>query len=65
MKYPHLFAPLALRGVFFKNRVLAQEPPSRPFLRGAEAAQALIDSTELLARGGVAAVTLPPSARSA
>ena len=61
MKYPHLFAPLALRGVFFKNRVLAQEPPSRPFLRGAEAAQALIDSTELLARGGVAAVTLPSS----
>ncbi len=61
MKYPHLFAPLEIRGVFFKNRVLALEPPSRPDLRGAEAAQTLIDSTELLARGGAAAVTLPSS----
>lgn len=61
MKYPHIFAPLEIRGVFFKNRVLALEPPSRPSIRSGEAVQAVIDGCELLSRGGVSAVTLSQS----
>lgn len=58
MKYPHIFAPFEIRGVFFKNRALALDPPARPSVRAGEAVQTLIDGCELLARGGVAAVTL-------
>lgn len=61
MKYPHIFAPLEIRGVFFKNRILALEPPSRPSIRSGEAGQTLVDGMELLARGGAAAVTLSQS----
>ena len=63
MKYPHIFAPLEIRGVFFKNRILALEPPSRPSIRSGEAGQTLVDSTELLARGGAAALSQHVPAR--
>jgi len=50
-KYPHLFTPLTVRGVVFKNRVLAAPVP----LGGPLTPQRL-DGYENLARGGFAAV---------
>ena len=59
MKYPHMFAPLEIRGVRLKNRILALELPDRTLDDGSgELTQSLIDNYEMLARGGVAAVTV-------
>ena len=59
MKYPHMFAPLEIRGVRLKNRILALELPDRILDDGSgELTQSLIDNYEMLARGGAAAVTV-------
>lgn len=56
-KYPHMFAPITIRGVTFKNRVLAAPvSANRAADRGVPTAEG-IDAYETRARGGFAGVT--------
>lgn len=59
MKYPHLFEPLTIRGIFLKNRVMALPLPARRTEnREIVLTSARIDDYETLARGGAAVVTI-------
>jgi len=58
MKYPNLFSPMIIRGVTFKNRVMASPmTTARAVINGCPT-QECIDGYETRARGGVSAVTV-------
>ena len=58
MKYPHIFAPLTIKGVTFKNRVMASPATTdRTVFPGGTPTPECINGYEVRARGGVGAVT--------
>ncbi len=59
LKYPHMFAPLTIKGVTFKNRVMASPMTTdRTVWPTGTPTQECINGYETRARGGVAAVTV-------
>ncbi len=62
MKYPHMFAPLTIKGVTFKNRVMAAPMTTdRTVFPGGTPTPECIHGYEVRARGGVSAVTVTES----
>ena len=62
LKYPHMFAPLTIKGVTFKNRVMAAPMTTdRTVYPGGTPTQECINGYEVRARGGVGCVTLTES----
>lgn len=62
IKYPHMFSPLTIKGVTFKNRVMASPATTdRTVYPGGTPTQECIHGYETRARGGVAAVTITES----
>ncbi len=58
-KYPHMFAPLTIKGVTFKNRVMSSPMTTdRTVWADGTPTQECINGYETRARGGVAAVTV-------
>ena len=58
-KYPHMFAPLTIKGVTFKNRVMASPMTTdRTVWPDGTPTQECINGYETRARGGAAAVTV-------
>ncbi len=58
-KYPHMFAPMTIKGVTFKNRVMASPMTTdRTVWPDGTPTQECINGYETRARGGVAAVTV-------
>ena len=58
-KYPHMFAPLTIKGTTFKNRVMAAPMTTdRTVYPGGTPTQECINGYETRARGGVSAVTV-------
>ncbi len=60
-KYPHLFQPMTIRGVTFKNRVLASPITTNRIVRDGVPTPEAIDVYETKARGGFAEVTVTES----
>lgn len=62
MKYPHIFAPLTIKGVTFKNRVMdAPKTTDRTVFPGGTPTPECINGYEVRARGGVSCVTVTES----
>lgn len=62
MKYPHMFAPITIKGVTFKNRVMASPATTdRTVFPGGTPTPECIHGYETRARGGVGAVTITES----
>ncbi len=62
MKYPHMFAPLTIKGITFKNRVMAAPMTTdRTVFPGGTPTPECINGYEVRARGGVGAVTVTES----
>ncbi len=62
MKYPHMFAPLTIKGVTFKNRVMAAPATTdRTVFPGGTPTPECINGYEVRARGGVSCVTITES----
>lgn len=62
MKYPHMFAPMTIKGVTFKNRVMAAPMTTdRTVFPGGTPTPECIHGYEVRARGGVSAVTVTES----
>lgn len=62
MKYPHMFAPITIKGVTFKNRVMAAPMTTdRTVFPGGTPTPECIHGYEVRARGGVSAVTVTES----
>ena len=62
LKYPHMFAPLTIKGVTFKNRVMAAPMTTdRTVYPGGTPTPECINGYEVRARGGVGCVTLTES----
>ncbi len=62
MKYPHMFAPITIKGVTFKNRVMASPATTdRTVFPGGTPTPECINGYEVRARGGVGAVTITES----
>ena len=62
MKYPHMFAPMTIKGVTFKNRVMAAPMTTdRTVFPGGTPTPECINGYEVRARGGVGAVTVTES----
>ena len=62
LKYPHMFAPLTIKGVTFKNRVMdAPKTTDRTVFPGGTPTPECINGYETRARGGVGCVTLTES----
>lgn len=62
LKYPHMFAPLTIKGVTFKNRVMAAPMTTdRTVFPGGTPTPECINGYEVRARGGVGAVTVTES----
>ena len=62
MKYPHMFSPLTIKGVTFKNRVMASPATTdRTVFPGGTPTPECINGYEVRARGGVGAVTVTES----
>ena len=62
LKYPHIFAPLTIKGVTFKNRVMAAPMTTdRTVYPGGTPTPECINGYETRARGGVGCVTLTES----
>ncbi|MCD8116092.1 MAG: FAD-dependent oxidoreductase [Oscillospiraceae bacterium] len=62
MKYPHIFAPLTIKGVTFKNRVMdAPKTTDRTVFTGGTPTPECINGYEVRARGGVSCVTITES----
>lgn len=58
-KYPHMFAPMTIKGVTFKNRVMASPMTTdRTVWADGTPTQECINGYETRARGGVSAVTV-------
>ena len=59
MKYPHMFAPLTIKGVTFKNRVMSSPSTTdRTVFPGGTPTPECINGYEVRARGGVGSVTV-------
>lgn len=62
MKYPHMFAPMTIKGITFKNRVMAAPMTTdRTVFPGGTPTPECIHGYEVRARGGVSAVTVTES----
>ena len=62
LKYPHMFAPLTIKGVTFKNRVMdAPKTTDRTVFPGGTPTPECINGYEVRARGGVGCVTITES----
>ncbi len=62
MKYPHMFAPITIKGVTFKNRVMASPATTdRTVFPGGTPTPECINGYETRARGGVGCVTITES----
>ena len=62
MKYPHVFAPLTIKGITFKNRVMAAPMTTdRTVFPGGTPTPECINGYEVRARGGVSCVTVTES----
>jgi 2,4-dienoyl-CoA reductase-like NADH-dependent reductase (Old Yellow Enzyme family)/thioredoxin reductase len=62
IKYPHMFAPITIKGVTFKNRVMASPATTdRTVFPGGTPTPECINGYETRARGGVGAVTITES----
>lgn len=62
IKYPHMFAPITIKGVTFKNRVMAAPMTTdRTVFPGGTPTPECIHGYEVRARGGVSAVTITES----
>ncbi len=62
MKYPHMFAPITIKGVTFKNRVMASPATTdRTVFPGGTPTPECINGYEVRARGGAGAVTITES----
>ena len=59
--YEHVFTPVAIKGIDFKNRI--ETPPTLPFLASADgfATQELVEYHRAFARGGAGIVTVGDS----
>jgi 2,4-dienoyl-CoA reductase-like NADH-dependent reductase (Old Yellow Enzyme family)/thioredoxin reductase len=57
-KFPTLFSPLQIKGLFFKNRMISAPMGSHVLTADGYFSNDAIDEYELLAKGGVAAVTI-------
>ncbi len=59
--YEHVFSPIAIKGIDFKNRI--ETPPTLPFLASADgfATQELVEYHRAFARGGAGIVTVGDS----
>ena len=60
-KYPHMFAPMTIKGVTFKNRVLASPITTNRIVDHGYPTPEGIDVHETKARGGFAEVTVTES----
>ena len=62
MKYPHMFSPITIKGVTFKNRVMASPATTdRTIFPGGTPTPECIHGYETRARGGVGTVTVTES----
>ena len=62
LKYPHMFAPMTIKGVTFKNRVMdAPKTTDRTVFPGGTPTPECINGYETRARGGVGCVTITES----
>ena len=60
-KYPHMFAPMTIKGVTFKNRVFASPITANRIVDHGYPTPEGIDAYETKARGGFAEVTVTES----
>lgn len=61
VKYPHMFAPMTIKGVTFKNRVFASPVTTNRIVDHGHPTPEGIDEYETRARGGFASVTFTES----